>query len=77
MNLATTDSKLPLAPSNWLKNYYFARFAFSAIWVATAFTVAKNNPPLAAILLIVYPAWDAAANFVDARRSGGLANNKS
>ncbi|WP_109808987.1 DUF308 domain-containing protein [Sphingosinithalassobacter portus] len=77
MNLAATDPKLSQDPSKWLKNYYFTRFAFSAVWVAAAFTVAKTNPPLAAILLIVYPAWDAAANFVDARRSGGLSNNKS
>lgn len=42
-----------------------------------AFTLAKNNPALAAVLLVVYPAWDAVANYVDASRSGGLSNNKS
>jgi uncharacterized membrane protein HdeD (DUF308 family) len=32
-------------------------------------------PGAAAALLLVYPAWDAAANFADARRNGGLRNN--
>jgi uncharacterized membrane protein HdeD (DUF308 family) len=63
--------------SSWLKRYYFARFAFSAVWVALAVGVAKNLPPLAAVMLVVYPLWDALANFVDAQRSGGLTRNKS
>nr|WP_246688696.1 MULTISPECIES: DUF308 domain-containing protein [unclassified Mesorhizobium] len=68
-----------LAPSSnaWLKSYYYLRFAVSAAWVALAFTVAKSNPPLAAIMLVAYPAWDALANYVDARRAGGLGRNRS
>jgi uncharacterized membrane protein HdeD (DUF308 family) len=61
----------------WLKVYYFVRAGFSAIWVAAAFTSAQHSPTLATILLVVYPAWDAAANFVDAARSGGLARNRT
>lgn len=63
--------------SAWLKGYYFTRFAFSAAWVALAFSVAKDAPALAGIMLIAYPAWDAVANFVDAQRSGGLGRNQS
>lgn len=63
--------------SGWLKGYYFTRFAFSAAWVALAFGVARNAPALAGIMLIVYPAWDALANYVDAQRSGGLGRNPS
>jgi uncharacterized membrane protein HdeD (DUF308 family) len=63
--------------SGWLKRYYFIRFAFSIAWVLIAFSVAKNVPALAAIMLVGYPAWDALANFMDAQRSGGLARNKS
>jgi uncharacterized membrane protein HdeD (DUF308 family) len=59
----------------WLSHYYFARAAFSVAWVTTALTVAQHSPVAAAILLVVYPAWDAAANFVDASRSGGLWKN--
>jgi uncharacterized membrane protein HdeD (DUF308 family) len=65
------------AASHWLKRYYFARFLFSAIWVLFAFAVARNAPPLAAVMLVGYPAWDAVANFVDAQRSGGLGRNRA
>jgi len=63
--------------SRWLSSYYFLRAGVSVGWVAAAFTVGKAMPPAAAALLIAYPAWDAVANVVDARRSGGLAANPS
>lgn len=69
-------SPAPIA-SGWLKRYYFTRFAFSVAWVVIAFSVASSVPTLAAIMLIIYPAWDAIANFLDAQRSGGLGRNKS
>lgn len=68
---------LAQASNAWLKSYYFLRFGVSALWVALAFTVARTMPPLAAIMLVAYPAWDALANFVDAQRAGGLGRNKS
>src|SRR3954471_3585886 len=61
----------------WLKLYYFARTAFSAAWVAAAFTVGQHSLAIAAVLLVAYPAWDALANFVDAARSGGLGCNRT
>lgn len=61
----------------WLKRYYFLRFGVSTIWVILAFTIARNAPTLAAIMLVSYPVWDAVANFLDARRNGGLIRNKS
>ncbi len=70
-----TDTESP--DGDWLKTYYYLRFAVSAIWVVLAFTVAKSMLPLAAVMLVAYPAWDALANYVDASRSGGLAKNKS
>ncbi|WP_448537474.1 DUF308 domain-containing protein [Sphingobium yanoikuyae] len=69
------DTKTP--DHDWLKTYYYLRFAVSAIWVALAFTIAKAMPPLAAVMLVAYPAWDALANYIDSSRSGGLAKNKS
>jgi uncharacterized membrane protein HdeD (DUF308 family) len=63
--------------SRWLKRYYFARFLFSAVWVLFAFAVARDVPTLAAAMLVGYPAWDAIANFVDARRSGGFGRNEA
>ncbi len=44
----TIDRRSAEAASKWLKGYYFTRFAFSAVWVAIAFSVARNAPPLAA-----------------------------
>lgn len=61
----------------WLKTYYYLRFVIAAAWVALAFTIGKTSSPLAAATLVVYPAWDALANFLDASRSGGLVQNKS
>ncbi len=61
--------------NTWLKSYYFSRAAFSAVWVAAAFTVGKSMPAVGGALLFVYPAWDMAANLVDARRNGGLRQN--
>jgi uncharacterized membrane protein HdeD (DUF308 family) len=61
--------------STWLRTLYFTRAAFSLIWVALAFTVAKTSVPIASLLLVLYPAWDALANAADARRSGGMAAN--
>ncbi|KQO58010.1 hypothetical protein ASF24_15300 [Methylobacterium sp. Leaf86] len=61
--------------SHWLGSYYLVRAAVSASWVAAAFTLGKSMPPVAAALLIAYPAWDAVANFGDARHHGGLKVN--
>jgi uncharacterized membrane protein HdeD (DUF308 family) len=59
----------------WLRKLYFIRAAFSFAWVALAFTVAKGSPVVASGLLIVYPAWDALANLLDARMAGGAKAN--
>ncbi|MET0936684.1 MAG: DUF308 domain-containing protein [Luteibacter sp.] len=69
----------PIASSaqdnSWLKPYYFTRAGFSIIWVAAALTIGRAMPGIGAVLLVLYPAWDAAANWVDARRAGGLRRN--
>jgi len=62
--------------ARWLKSYYFIRAGFSVLWVAAVFAWGRNVPALMATLLVVYPAWDAAANCVDAVRSGGLSRNR-
>jgi uncharacterized membrane protein HdeD (DUF308 family) len=59
----------------WLRTYYFARAAFSIVWVIVAFALAADTTVLAAALLIVYPAWDGLANVVDAQRNGGFRVN--
>lgn len=61
----------------WLKRYYFVRAGFSIAWVLAAVTIARESAVAAAVLLVLYPAWDALANIVDAGHSGGLAANRS
>ena len=40
-----TTNKLTFAPQDgWLKSYYFTRAAFSAVWVAAAFTLGARLP---------------------------------
>ncbi|MEI9429791.1 DUF308 domain-containing protein [Mesorhizobium sp. Cs1299R1N3] len=75
--MSTQTLQAPDAASQWLKSYYFLRAGFSVAWVAAAFTLGKGAPPVAALLLVAYPAWDAIANSLDARRSGGLKANPS
>jgi hypothetical protein len=65
------------AASDWLKPYYFTRAAVAIVWFAAAFAVGKTSPAVAAVLLVLYPAWDSLTNLVDAQRSGGLALNRS
>ncbi len=73
----TSETNIVHSSNSWLKSYYFTRFAVSAAWVLAAFTIARAMPAVAAIMLVAYPAWDALANFVDARRTGGLNRNKT
>ncbi|QIP11100.2 DUF308 domain-containing protein [Bradyrhizobium symbiodeficiens] len=63
--------------AQWLKQYYFLRAAFSVAWVTAAFAVAPSSAAIAATLLVAYPAWDAAANYLDAFCSGGLNQNRN
>jgi hypothetical protein len=73
----TTFTKTQGPNTDWLKTYYYLRFAVSTVWVALAFTLGRDAPALAGVMLVAYPAWDAIANYLDASRSGGLARNKS
>ncbi|QOZ77573.1 DUF308 domain-containing protein [Bradyrhizobium sp. CCBAU 53351] len=63
--------------AQWLKQYYFLRAACSLAWVIAAFTIAPPSAVIAATLLVAYPAWDAAANYLDALCSGGLNQNRT
>ena len=65
------------AASTKLRDYYLLRAGVAALWVAAAFTIGGNARLAAAALLIAYPAWDAAANLLDASRNGGMARNPS
>jgi uncharacterized membrane protein HdeD (DUF308 family) len=62
---------------NWLTRYYIVRAGIAAAWVVAALTIAKGSASASALLLIGYPAWDALANFIDSKQSGGLAKNRT
>jgi uncharacterized membrane protein HdeD (DUF308 family) len=60
----------------WLQKFYFLRAGAAAAWVALVFMTAPAPVGLAAALMVIYPAWDALANWLDARQSGGLHFNR-
>ncbi len=58
-----------------LSRYYLVRAIVAAGWVVAAVAIGRSNATAAAVLLVSYPAWDAFANWFDARGSGGLGAN--
>jgi uncharacterized membrane protein HdeD (DUF308 family) len=58
-----------------LAAYYLMRAVVAAAWVVAAVAIDRSNAIAAALLLVSYPAWDAFANWFDARSSGGLGSN--
>jgi uncharacterized membrane protein HdeD (DUF308 family) len=66
----------PTAVARSLRTLYVVRAVFSALWVILVLvltfsvTVAGGVTPAAAILLVVYPAWDLAATLWDLRMTG-------
>jgi Short repeat of unknown function (DUF308) len=73
--MTSRSVQLSNTQNKWLQTYFFIRAAGSVIWILLAIFIGKSNPTLGAVLFVVYPAWDALANFIDARRSGGLSQN--
>jgi uncharacterized membrane protein HdeD (DUF308 family) len=59
----------------WLRSYYALRGVVSLAWITAALTVGSQSPLVAGALLLIYPAWDALANAIDAQRNGGLRRN--
>ncbi|SDR48689.1 Short repeat of unknown function [Paraburkholderia fungorum] len=74
---AHLSETLRLQDERWLKYFYFTRAAFSVIWVALALIVGQHVTAIGAALLVVYPLWDALANYVDMSRSGGMRKNST
>lgn len=77
MTPTTSHQAATAHDDRWLRSYYVVRAAFSIIWTTAAFTAGQHSAAVAAVLLVAYPAWDAAANTVDAIRSGGLSRNRT
>lgn len=60
---------------NFLRNFYYLRAGVALAWVALVILLATASAPVVGVLLVLYPTWDAVANVIDARRSGGLRAN--
>jgi uncharacterized membrane protein HdeD (DUF308 family) len=73
--LMANDIPLSRPEADALVRYYLLRAGVAAVWVAAAFTVARFNPLLSGVLLVLYPAWDAFANARDALANGGFRGN--
>jgi len=69
------DDRESTDTDRWLRSYYALRGGFSLVWVAAALTLGPKLPIVAGVLLLIYPAWDAVANVVDARQNGGVRRN--
>lgn len=76
-NAVSVTASAPAAGAAGLRTYYWIRAVVAAGWVAAAFSLGSAMPTAAAVLLIAYPAWDAAANLIDAARNGGLKRNRT
>ncbi|MGV9803632.1 DUF308 domain-containing protein [Mycobacterium sp. NPDC003449] len=75
MSDRTLEASVSTDTDRWLRSYYTLRGVISLVWVAAALTVGPMAPMVAGVLLLIYPAWDALANMIDARRNGGLRHN--
>jgi uncharacterized membrane protein HdeD (DUF308 family) len=80
--LTETFSPTPTAaadPRHALRDLHVIRGAFSLVWVATTLTTSaslegKDTPTaIAAALLVIYPAWDVVATFLERRVGGNVA----
>lgn len=63
----TTSASLKALPQAGLRNLYFVRAIFSAIWVTLMFMVGVSSPQVGAWLLVIYPAWDVLATLIELR----------
>ncbi len=48
-----------------LRNLYFVRTVFQALWAAAVLSTALTQPHVASLLLIAYPLWDVACTLYD------------
>ncbi|MGE2712938.1 DUF308 domain-containing protein [Mycolicibacterium litorale] len=65
----------PAELRQWLRSYYLLRAAVAGVWVAAAFMFGTTSFAVGAVLLVLYPAWDAIANLIDAQHNAGLRRN--
>ncbi|HEY1016456.1 MAG TPA: hypothetical protein VGE07_27345 [Herpetosiphonaceae bacterium] len=69
---ATSSQPTRTAPAtaHALRKLYLIRAAFSTIWVTAMVLAGRPAPLIGAWLLVLYPAWDAAATLIELRLDG-------
>lgn len=77
LDMSLHDTPDHATQASWLTRYYVTRAAVAIAWVAATATLARDSVTAGAILLVLYPAWDALANWIDGARSGGLGQNRT
>ncbi|MFF1571701.1 hypothetical protein ACFVWR_03060 [Leifsonia sp. NPDC058292] len=65
----TTTTEQTATIAGALRRLYFVRFGFAIVWAALVALTASTISPFAAVLLVLYPAFDLAAAIVDHRAS--------
>lgn len=63
----------PFSSARSLRTLYSVRTGFSVAWALSLGILGASNPSVAAVLLAIYPLWDAACSVVDARANPGEA----
>src|SRR3954452_10205625 len=63
----SAHSSAPAQKLHMLRSLYFIRAVFSILWVTAMFQVGIPTPQIGALLLVIYPAWDAIATLIDIR----------
>ncbi|GAA1826858.1 membrane protein [Pseudonocardia ailaonensis] len=67
MTTAVSPTAAGFAPA--LRRLYFVRFGFAVVWAILLFLTGKEFGAVAAVLVVLYPLFDAGAAVVDARSS--------
>ena len=58
-------NNISLDSTRSLRNLYFVRTVFQAVWAAGVLTTAMKQPMLTAVLFLLYPLWDVACTVYD------------
>jgi uncharacterized membrane protein HdeD (DUF308 family) len=67
VSTAVTPTAAGFAPA--LRRLYFVRFGFAVVWAVLLFVAGRQFGPVAAVLVVLYPLFDAAAAVIDTRAS--------
>jgi hypothetical protein len=68
VSTALTPTAAGVAPA--LRRLYLVRFGFAIVWAALLVLAGRQLGPVAAVLVVLYPLFDAACAAVDARACG-------